>query len=88
MKAPWLAMGLSVCLGLTACGQDDVADSANAVENNKPVTEATTDTNFPPVLMHLTKVSDHVYYVQGGAGAATDNHGFISNAAAIVTDDG
>lgn len=89
MKAVWLAVGLSVCLGLSACGQDEAkVVAANADENSKPVVETASETNFPPVLMHLTKVSDHVYYVQGGAGAATDNHGFISNAAAIVTDDG
>jgi len=33
-------------------------------------------------------VSEHVYYVQGRAGIATDNQGFISNAAAIVGDNG
>jgi glyoxylase-like metal-dependent hydrolase (beta-lactamase superfamily II) len=38
--------------------------------------------------MPLRKVSEHVYYVQGAPGIATDNKGFISNAAAIVTDDG
>ncbi|MCF7976699.1 MAG: hypothetical protein K9L82_01530, partial [Chromatiaceae bacterium] len=38
--------------------------------------------------MSLKRVSEHVYYVQGMAGIATDNKGFISNAAAIVTDDG
>lgn len=38
--------------------------------------------------MPLQRVSEHVYYVQGAAGIATDNMGFISNAAAIVTDDG
>lgn len=43
---------------------------------------------FPPVVMELLKVSDHVYYVQGAPGAATQNHGFISNAAAVVTDEG
>lgn len=43
---------------------------------------------FPPVVMQLLKVSDHVYYVQGAPGAATQNHGFISNAAAVVTDEG
>lgn len=42
----------------------------------------------PPVVMELIKVSEHVYYVQGAPGAATQNHGFISNAAAIVTDEG
>jgi glyoxylase-like metal-dependent hydrolase (beta-lactamase superfamily II) len=42
----------------------------------------------PPIEidMPLRKVSEHVYYVQGAAGIATDNKGFISNAAAIVTD--
>ncbi len=40
------------------------------------------------VYMHLQKVSEHVYYVQGEAGVATDNEGFISNASAIVTDEG
>ncbi|MCB1876156.1 MAG: MBL fold metallo-hydrolase [Chromatiales bacterium] len=45
---------------------------------------------YPPtgVEMRLQQVSDHVYYVQGQAGAATDNEGFISNAAAVVTDEG
>lgn len=43
---------------------------------------------LPPVVMELIKVSEHVYYVQGAPGAATQNHGFISNAAAIVTDEG
>lgn len=47
-------------------------------------------TGYPPtsVDMELKKVSDHVYYVQGKPGVATDNQGFISNAAAIVTGDG
>ncbi len=46
--------------------------------------------DYPPasVDMTLKKVSDHVYYVQGKPGVATDNEGFISNAAAVVTDDG
>ncbi|HHH40208.1 MAG TPA: MBL fold metallo-hydrolase [Sedimenticola sp.] len=35
--------------------------------------------------MQLQRVSEHVYFVQGKAGVATDNQGFISNAAAIVT---
>jgi len=38
--------------------------------------------------IELKQVSEHVYYVQGKAGIATDNAGFISNAIAIVTDDG
>jgi len=38
--------------------------------------------------MILQQVSEHVYYVQGKAGVATDNQGFISNASAVITDDG
>lgn len=38
--------------------------------------------------MSLKRVSEHVYYVQGLPGIATDNKGFISNAVAIVTDEG
>jgi glyoxylase-like metal-dependent hydrolase (beta-lactamase superfamily II) len=46
--------------------------------------------NYPEttVDMPLHRVSEHVYYVQGKAGVATDNEGFISNAAAIVSDAG
>lgn len=45
---------------------------------------------YPPVdvEMQLQKVSDHVWFVQGKAGAATDNKGFISNAAVIIGSDG
>lgn len=46
------------------------------------------DEEFPPVVMELLKVSEHVYYVQGAPGAATQNHGFISNASVVVTDEG
>lgn len=38
--------------------------------------------------MQVRKVSEHVYYVEGVAGIATYNEGFISNAGFIVTDDG
>jgi len=45
---------------------------------------------YPPasVNMSLERVSEHVYYVQGASGIATDNQGFISNAAAVVTSEG
>ncbi len=36
----------------------------------------------------MVKVSKHVYFVQGKAGAATENKGFISNAGFIVTSEG
>lgn len=47
-------------------------------------------TDYPPadVAMTLEKVSEHVYFVQGVAGVATDNEGFVSNAGVVVTDDG
>jgi glyoxylase-like metal-dependent hydrolase (beta-lactamase superfamily II) len=35
--------------------------------------------------MTVQRVSEHVYYVEGIPGAATDNEGFISNAGFIVT---
>lgn len=40
------------------------------------------------VEMTLKQVSQHVYYVEGKAGIATDNQGFISNAAAVITSEG
>jgi glyoxylase-like metal-dependent hydrolase (beta-lactamase superfamily II) len=48
------------------------------------------DTDYPPatVEMPLQRLGEHVYYVQGKAGIATDNEGFISNAAAIITSEG
>jgi glyoxylase-like metal-dependent hydrolase (beta-lactamase superfamily II) len=38
--------------------------------------------------MEVKKVSEHVYYVEGVPGIATDNEGFISNAGFIVTGEG
>jgi glyoxylase-like metal-dependent hydrolase (beta-lactamase superfamily II) len=45
---------------------------------------------YPPVSvsMELQQVSPHVYFVQGQAGVATDNEGFISNAGVVITDEG
>ncbi len=40
------------------------------------------------VTMEVRKISPHVYFVQGAAGAATDNQGFIANAGFVVTNDG
>jgi len=37
------------------------------------------------VEMELQQVSEHVWFVQGVAGVATDNQGFVSNAGFIVT---
>jgi glyoxylase-like metal-dependent hydrolase (beta-lactamase superfamily II) len=45
---------------------------------------------YPPATVEMTlkPVSERVYYAQGKAGIATDNQGFISNAAAIITEEG
>jgi len=40
------------------------------------------------VEMEVRQVSEHVYYVEGAAGIATDNEGFISNAGFIITGNG
>jgi glyoxylase-like metal-dependent hydrolase (beta-lactamase superfamily II) len=40
------------------------------------------------VEMKLQQVGPHSYYVQGAAGVATDNQGFISNAGFVVTNAG
>jgi len=47
-------------------------------------------TKYAPtgVDMEVKKVSEHVYYVEGIPGIATDNEGFISNAGFVVTSDG
>jgi len=54
------------------------------------VLQTTMASDYPPskVEMKLQQVSPHVYFAQGKAGIATDNEGFISNAAVIVTDAG
>ena len=41
-----------------------------------------------PVDMTPVRVSTHAWYVPGGTGIATDNYGFVSNSAFVVTDDG
>ncbi|MDH5785923.1 MAG: MBL fold metallo-hydrolase [Chromatiales bacterium] len=46
--------------------------------------------DYPPSLveMKLVQVAPHSYYVQGQAGTATENEGFISNAGVVVTEAG
>lgn len=40
------------------------------------------------VEMHLIQVSPHAYYVQGVAGEAAENQGFMSNAGVVITEQG
>ena len=46
--------------------------------------------NYAPssVDMEARQVSEHVYYVEGAPGIATDNEGFVSNAGFVITGDG
>ena len=44
--------------------------------------------DFPDVDMTPINVSEHVWYVKGKAGTATENEGFVSNAGFIITGDG
>ena len=67
-------------------------DSANKVSDKQEAKTKvlTPSTKYPPtsVKMEVNKVSEHVYYVQGEAGIATDNEGFISNSGFVVTKEG
>ncbi len=49
-------------------------------DNDSPVDYAPVS-----VVMKLLQVSEHVWFVQGEPGVATDNEGFISNAGFVVT---
>ena len=51
---------------------------------------AHTTNKYTPITvdMAVKKISEHVYYVEGIPGIATDNEGFISNAGFVVTDEG
>ena len=43
---------------------------------------------LPPVDMTPVQLSTHSWYVPAATGIATDNYGFVSNAAFVVTDEG
>ncbi|VAW66226.1 MBL-fold metallo-hydrolase superfamily [hydrothermal vent metagenome] len=55
-----------------------------------PATGLSATEKYAPISveMKLEKISEHVYYVQGKAGIATENEGFISNAVAVTTPEG
>lgn len=74
-----ILISLVLALSMAACQHSNNQESELAVLSKYVV---------PDVEMHLQQVSQHVYYVQGAAGAATENQGFISNSGAIVTPKG
>ena len=79
-----IAVLLVAAIGFTLCNSSSVAPiSESVVTPNGESVYAPVDVN-----MELVKVGNHSWYVQGKAGIATDNAGFISNAGVIVTDEG
>jgi len=72
----WLKRILSVLPLLLPCATGAVAETPD--QPGPSQAPATVD-------MTVQRVSEHVYYVEGIPGAATDNEGFISNAGFIVT---
>ncbi len=55
-----------------------------------PMFQSVQAVEYPPseVTMALVQVAEHSYYVQGEAGTAIENEGFISNAGVVITDAG
>ena len=97
MNTKLLLSVLLVSLSLVACDASPPAvDTASETVKEvvqQPQIEPVSQPDVPryadtSVTMELKKVSDHVWFVQGEAGIATDNEGFISNAAVIIGDQG
>lgn len=81
LKLPvWQFFWLLPLLLLMSC-----SESMSQLEKEKQVLSKYVDSD---VEMKLHQVSEHVYYVRGKPGIATDNEGFISNAGFVVTSDG
>ncbi len=55
-----------------------------------PLSATTKNITYAPtsVDMQINRVTEHIYYVKGEAGIATDNEGFISNAGFVITKKG
>lgn len=70
---------------LAACGQSEPQPPVSTA-----VQQSTLDNHIVSVTvpMALKQVSEHVYYVQGKPGVATENEGFVSNAGFVVTNAG
>lgn len=86
--------GLVLATLLVGCSDPEPATSAGRPAVQPPAAEVSTPTPAGPayaptgVEMVVQQVGPHSYYVQGQAGVATDNEGFISNAGFVVTDAG
>jgi len=89
---PLISLSLLACDATPPSGPDPVTIQPQKVishSQDKPEAQAAVpryaDTS---VTMELQKVSEHVWFVQGETGIATDNEGFISNAAVIIGEQG
>lgn len=73
---------------ISICNVFVLGNTVAAPDSN--VNERTVQSKYFPasVNMDIVKVSEHVYYVQGMAGMATEHEGFISNASIVVTEEG
>jgi len=87
LKTITLLVSCSRVFFLTAVFASPAVSQTASPAANQTVS-ATTKYAATSVEMAIKKVSKHVYYVEGIAGIATDNEGFISNAGFVVTRDG
>ncbi|HPI96519.1 MAG TPA: MBL fold metallo-hydrolase [Gammaproteobacteria bacterium] len=71
---------------LISCQSESTKSSDNGLSSE----ESKVVSKYPPIDIEMTakKLAEHTYQVQGKAGIATDNAGFISNAGFVVTDEG
>ncbi len=76
-----IALLLAACSDNSSSNLDPKAAKIVAQQSSKPLEYPASQVN-----MQLQKLSEHVYFVQGKSAVATENEGFISNAAAIITD--
>jgi len=91
-----LTMAIIAAFSLASCQNKSENPSTKAVAEVKDVVknlasiEADILTKYPPldIEMKAKKLAEHTYQIQGKAGIATDNGGFISNAGFVVTDAG
>ncbi|MBL4773351.1 MAG: MBL fold metallo-hydrolase [Alcanivoracaceae bacterium] len=79
-----------VLLGVVSLASCEIENAASTEVNATAALEAIVLTKYPPldIEMEAKKLAAHTYQVQGKAGIATDNGGFISNAGFVVTDEG
>ena len=78
-----------VIFTLSSCTFKEIKSNDTSKETSKQnLYDSTSNIPESNVDMELIKLSEHVYYVQGTSGIATENEGFISNAAAIITGEG